>query len=214
MVTLDDKFAHFSKSVLEKARQTCEDHLRIVDGKNEEALRAFKAEVEEKAAELKAKSLHQAQYEKKMIISRAQLTRKRQVMALKDELMEKLMHRIRLELEAFVGTSDYGEYLKKGLMQYQKTFLEMDGLVLKLRDEDRVRFQGELESTIEALAPSLRGNIQYESLPDEMIGGMVLLNDKQTIRFDLTLQTLLEDRRGAIGEMLHETFDKAGMSNE
>jgi vacuolar-type H+-ATPase subunit E/Vma4 len=90
----------------------------------------------------------------------------------------------------------------------------MDGLVLRLRDEDRDRFQGELESTIEALAPSLRGNIQYESLPGEMIGGMVLLNDKQTIRFDLTLQTLLEDRRGAIGEMLHETFDKAGMSNE
>lgn len=214
MVTLDDKFAHFSQSVLGKARQNYEEQVREIEQKNQIQLDQFKLEIEEKAGELKAKTVNQAQYDKKMKISKAQMSRKRKIMMTKDELMERLMHRVRQELETYVQTEAYQQYLRNVLREYSADLQQMSGLVLRIRDKDLAQHRTVLEKEIGSIAPALQGRIQFESLPDTFIGGIILLNDQQTVRFDLTLDALLEERRGAIGELLHETFDKAGMNDE
>lgn len=214
MVTLDDKFAHFSQSVLGKARQNYEDQISDIEQKNQLKLEQFRLEIEEKAGELKAKTARQAQYEKKMKISKAQMSRKRRIMMTKDELMERLMHRVRLELAAYVGTEAYQRYLTMTLREYGPDLRQMTGIVLKMQDRDRAQNGAAMEAEIAEVAPGLKGKIRYESLPDTYIGGIILLNEQQTVRFDLTLDALLEERRGVIGELLHETFDKAGMNDE
>jgi vacuolar-type H+-ATPase subunit E/Vma4 len=87
-------------------------------------------------------------------------------------------------------------------------------LVIRLRPQDQERCGETLLSAVNAVAPGLWQGVSFENLPEDSIGGMMLLNDQRTIRFDLTLQTLLEDQRGTVGELLHDTFDKAGMNDE
>lgn len=210
MVTLDDKFERFSRSVMDKAEHSYEQQLASIEQKNAALLEGFKTEIEAKAAELRAKTLNQAQYEKRMKISRAHLGRKRQVMMLKDELMETLILRVRRELEVFVQSDAYLLFLKNVLERSAADIAQMDGLILCIRDVDRQRYGAELEK----MASDQPKAISYESLPDVDLGGMILLNEKRTIRFDFTLRTMLEDQRGLIGEALHETFDKAGMKDE
>lgn len=214
MVTLDDKFAHFSKSVIGKAEQDFQAQLAAIDQKHQQLLDRFKTEIEEKAAELKAKTLHQALYEKKMKLSRAQLTRKRRIITAKEEMMERLMHRVRQELEAFVASEAYLPFLEGMVRRAAPVLQQMEGLVLRLRPQDQERCGAALISTVNAVAPGLWQGVRFEDLPEASIGGMMLLNDQRTVRFDLTLQTLLEDQRGMVGELLHDTFDKAGMNDE
>lgn len=214
MVTLDDKFERFSQSVMEKAEHSYELQLAAIDEKNAALLAGFKAEIEEKASELRTKGLNQALYEKRMKISRAHLGRKRQIMMVKDELMEALMLRVRKELEGFVESDGYLPFLKGLLKRAAADIMQMNGLILCIRDVDRQRYAEALETALTEIAGGEPMAIVYESLPEMHLGGMILLNEKRTIRFDFTLRTMLEDQRGSIGEALHETFDKAGMKDE
>ena len=214
MVTLDDKFERFSQSVMEKAERSFEEQFAAIEQKNAALLESYKAEVEAKAAELRAKTLNQAQYEKRMKISRAHLGRKRQIMMVKDELMEALMLRVGKELEGFLESDAYLPFLKSILAKAAAEIAHMEGLVLRIRDTDRERYGAELEAELAEINGGQPKTLAYENLPDMHLGGMILLNEKRTIRFDFTLRTMLEDQRGAIGEALHETFDKAGMKDE
>lgn len=214
MVSLDEKFVHFSQSVLGKAQQTYENQLNAIEEKNKVLLEQFRAEIEEKALEMKEKTVNQASYEKKMKIARAKLGKKRRVMGLKDELMESLVQQVRGELELFSKSEAYWPFLKDLLAKCPSEVKEMDTLIICLREHDQEDFRSKIEpDLLEAASGRLR-DIHYEPLPPEAIGGMIVFNGEKTVRFDLTLQSLLEDQKGVIGELLHEIFDKAGMSDE
>lgn len=214
MVTLDDKFRHFSTSVLDKAQKAYEDQVRAIDERNGRALDAFKAEIDEKAAEMRDKILRQGLYEKKMRIARAKMTRKRRLMLQKDELMEELIHQVREELTAFAQTPEYGAFVEALIGRFLPEIRRMDGLSLAVRDEDRQLFKERIEPYLRSAAPKLSEDIQYAPLPPDAIGGLLLFNSGQTVRYDLTFRTMLEDRRSTIGEKLHEIFNKAGMTDE
>jgi len=214
MITLDHKFQFFSQSVLSKAQAGYEEQLQAMEARNRQQLEAFKAEVEEKALEIRDKITRQGLYEKKMRIARAQMDRKRRLMLKKDELMETLIHQVRLRLEAFAAQEEYGDFVEKLLLHFTAELQRMDGLFLMIREQDRVLFKERIEPAVRRAVGELPAGIRYGELPEDAIGGLLLFNDRQTIRYDLTLRALLEDQRSAIGEQLHEIFDKAGMADE
>lgn len=213
MVTLDDKFSSFSQLVLGKATHTFEEQVRLMDQRNQEQLEHFKLDMENKSKELKSKAQQQAQHEKKLLISKAQLDRKRKVMMLKDELMESLVQKVRQQLELFSETSQYVEAINERLDIFRDGLQEIDSAVLQLSPRDLERHQAEIQARIESEFPHLKGNIVFEALSPEYIGGFILFNGARSIRYDATLKALLEDWMDRIGEMLHDTLNKAGMKN-
>ncbi|TLM98099.1 hypothetical protein FDZ71_17585, partial [bacterium] len=126
MVTLDDKFSSFSKLVLDKATHKFEEQVRLMDQKNQDQLQQFKEELEAKSKEMKSKAQQQAQHEKKLVLSKAQLDRKRKIMTLKDELMEALVQKVRTELEAFAGSPQYLAAINDRLEIFREGFTELD----------------------------------------------------------------------------------------
>ncbi len=213
MVTLDDKFSSFSKLVLDKAANAFEEQVRHMDQKNRENLEHFKEDLENKAKEMKGKSQQQAQHEKKLIISKAQLERKRRVMTMKDELMDTLVQKIRNELEVFSESPQYVESIFQKLKLFSKGFEEMDSVIVQLSDKDLAQHQETVKARIESEFPHICGHIVFEPLAPEYIGGFILFNGARTVRYDSTLKALLEDWLDRVGEMLHETLNKAGMNN-
>lgn len=213
MVTLDDKFSSFSKLVLDKATNAFEEQVRQMDQKNHENLEQFKTDLESKAREMKVKSQQQALHEKKLIVSKAQLERKRKVMTMKDELMDTLVQGVRQELETFLESPTYMEAVLARLDGFSKDFNEMDSVIVQLRDKDLAQYREPLQTRIESDFPHIRGHIAFEPLDPEYIGGFILFNGTRTVRYDSTLKALLEDWMDRIGEMLHDTLNKAGMNN-
>lgn len=213
MVTLDDKFSSFSKLVLDKATNAFEEQVRQMDLKNKEHLELFKADLENKAKEMKVKTLQQAQHEKKLLLSKAQLERKRKVMTMKDELMQTLVQKIRLELEGFSDSPQYTENMLERLKHFKNGFNELDSVIIQLRDKDLTKQQDAIRAELESEFPHLRGHIGFEPMAPEYIGGFILFNGARTVRYDSTLKALLEDWMDRVGEILHETLNKAGMNN-
>lgn len=213
MVTLDDKFSSFSKLVLDKSASAFEEQVRHMDQKNRENLEQFKNDLENKAREMKAKSHQQAQHEKKLLLSKAHLERKRKVMTVKDELMDTLVQKIRKELEVFSESPQYMEAVFQRLKLFGKGFSEMDSVIVQLSDKDLAKHQDQIKAQIELEFPHICGHILFEPLAPEYIGGFILFNGTRTVRYDSTLKALLEDWMDRIGEMLHETLNKAGMNN-
>lgn len=214
MVTLEDKFAHFSKLVLGKAQSKYEEQLREVDKKNQEYLEQFKKELEVRAKDMKSKALQQGTHEKKLRVSRAQLDRKRKIMVVKDELMETLMLKIQEELIQYTRTEGYAEFIKERVKEFDKNLEEFDGVVVQMKQSDVDAYGSWVREYLEKQFPGLNGHIAFENLSPDYIGGIVLFNEQKTIRYDATVKALLEDWRERVGELLHDTFDKAGMNNE
>lgn len=213
MVTLDDKFSSFSKMVLDKAANTFEEHVRLIDQKNQQYIEDLKKELENKALDLKSKGRQQAQREKKLLISSAKLEQKRRVMKLKDEQMEALIQKIRHELELHTETPEYVLAINAKLELFQGKFKDLDSAVIQLSEKDLASHQKAIQTKLETAFPHLQGNLEFEPLAPEYIGGFILFNGARTVRYDATLKALLEDWMDRIGEMLHDTLNKAGMSN-
>lgn len=213
MVTLDDKFSSFSKLVLDKANHTFEEQVHLMDLKNQEQLEQFKNDLENKSKELKSKTQQQAQHEKKLLVSKAQLERKRKVMTLKDELMENLVQKVRQELDTFSASPQYVSAINDRLELFREGLMEIDSAVVQLSAKDLTLHQAEIKARIESEFPHLQGHIEFEPLAPEYIGGFILFNGSRTIRYDATLKALLEDWMDRIGEMLHDTLNKVGMNN-
>lgn len=213
MVTLDDKFSSFSKMILGKAKNEFEEHVRLMDQKNRQYLEQFQKDMENKAKELKSKAHQHAQHEKKLLISKAKLEKKRRVMALKDELMEDMVQRIRQELEKFSESEEYVSVINARLDLFKEGFKELDSAVIQLSAKDMLRNKEAIRTRIESGFPHIKGHLEFEPLEQEYIGGFILLNGARTVRYDATLKALLEDWMDRIGEMLHDTLNKAGMNN-
>jgi len=148
-----------------------------------------------------------------LLISKAQLERKRRVMMLKDELMESLVQKVRQQLELFSESSEYIAAINDRLDIFREGLREIDAAIIQLSPRDIDRHQAEIQARIESEFPHLKGHIAFEALSPEYIGGFILFNGTRTIRYDATLKALLEDWMDRIGEMLHDTLNKAGMKN-
>ncbi len=213
MVTLDDKFSSFSKLVLDKATNTFEEQIRLMEQRNKEQMEQFKVDLENKSKEMKSKAQHQAQHEKKLLLSKVHLERKRKVMTLKDELMDVLIQKVRQELQSFSESPEYGAAISDRLELFKDGFKDLDSAIIQLSERDLTHHKAAIQAQIEAEYPRIKGNITFETLSPEYIGGFILFNGSRTVRYDATLKALLEDWMDRIGEMLHDTLNKAGMNN-
>lgn len=214
MVTLDDKFASFSKLVLGKAEQNFEEKVQEIDRRNQEALEVLRTELESRAVGLKSKAQQQAIHDKKLRISKAHLDRKRRVMNLKDELMGTLMQKVRDQLESYTESTEYVAFMSERFVHFRKGFSELDSIVIQVKEEDLAVHGAIIQQRIDEEFPHLKGKAIFEPLASEYIGGFILFNGARTVRYDATLRALMEDWRERIGEMLHDTLNKAGINNE
>lgn len=195
MTTIEDKISLFSKIIYDKVNEEKEVKLREFNEESEKLINEEKARIEELRKNLKREVIKKSNIKANELVAKEKLNKQREVLALKDNLVQATLDEISKKLLSYVETKEYREFFIKSL---EKTLNEVeDGnyyIVIMRQDEER--FKNDIDA-IRKKNPNKKITIELSS--EDFIGGIILRDIEGTFKVDNTLRSKLYGSREAIG---------------
>lgn len=195
MTTIEDKISLFSKIIYDKVNEEKEVKLREFNEESEKLINEEKARIEELRKNLKREVIKKSNIKANELVAKEKLNKQREVLALKDNLVQATLDEISKKLLSYVETKEYREFFIKSL---EKTLNEVeDGnyyIVIMRQDEER--FKNDIDA-IRKMNPNKKITIELSS--EDFIGGIILRDIEGTFKVDNTLRSKLYGSREAIG---------------
>lgn len=195
MTTIEDKISLFSKIIYDKVNEEKEAKLREFNEQYEKLINEEKVRIEELRKNLKRDVIKKSNIKANELVAKEKLNKQREVLALKDNLVQVTLDEISKKLLSYVETKEYREFFIKSL---EKTLNEVeDGnyyIVVMQQDEDR--FKNDIDG-IRKKNPNKKITIELSS--EDFIGGIILRDVNGTFKVDNTLKSKLYGSREAIG---------------
>lgn len=195
MTTIEDKISLFSKIIYDKVNEEKEAKLREFNEESERLVNEEKARIEELRKNLKREVIKKSNIKANELVAKEKLNKQREVLALKDNLVQATLDEVSKNLLSYVETKEYRNFFIKSL---EKTLNEVeDGnyyVVIMKQDEDR--FENDIDE-IRRKNPNKKITIELSS--EDFIGGIILRDIEGTFKVDNTLKSKLYGSREAIG---------------
>lgn len=195
MTTIEDKISLFSKIIYDKVNEEKEAKLREFNEEYEKLVNEEKVRIEELRKNLKRDIIKKSNIKSNELVAKEKLNKQREVLALKDNLVQATLDEISKKLLSYVETKEYREFFIKSL---EKTLNEVeDGnyyIVIMKNDEER--FKNDID-VIRKKNPNKKITIELSS--EDFIGGIILRDIEGTFKVDNTLRSKLYGSREAIG---------------
>jgi V/A-type H+-transporting ATPase subunit E len=198
MVTIDDKLKLFSKIVFDKIDEEIKGDLKAFEKEKEEILKKEKEKIDkdkkktinviEKRSEIKAKE----------IVSKAQVQSQKEILNLKEKMINDLLEELKSKLKEYSQTEEYKSYLYKGIDSAVKKYNERE-FIIYLSKNDYDRYKDELINR-------LNDSVQIKESKDDIIGGFILQDKDMKFRVDNTLLNNIYHEREKIGIMVTEAL--------
>lgn len=128
------------------------------------------------------KELKELQEENAMLNAKANMELRRELFGLRNELVDGLFEKVRVQLREFVNSPAYADYIKRQIEVLREAEVDLDGMFV-IRKED------------EALFASVVGKAQTEVSEQIGIGGFVYRDKAQLREYDETLETALQSQQ-------------------
>lgn len=198
MVTIDDKLKLFSKIVFDKIDEEIKGDLKAFEKEKEEVLKKEKEKIDkdkkktiniiERRSEIKAKE----------IVSKAQIQSQREILNLKEKMINDLLEELKSKLKEYSQTEEYKSYLYKEIDSAVKKYNEKE-FIIYLTKNDYDRYKDELMNR-------LNDSVQIKESKDDIIGGFILQDKDMKFRVDNTLLSNIHHEREKVGIMVTEAL--------
>ncbi|WP_125152799.1 V-type ATP synthase subunit E [Clostridium rectalis] len=198
MTTINDKIKLFSKIVFDK-----------IDGEIEQEIKSFEREKEgiinnekKKANEYKEKSIgdisRKARVKSNEIISKAKLTRQKEILKLKDDLINEQLESITMKLKEFTKTQDYKKILYSQIEDLNSKYADKKYDVY-LNGKDFIEYGEEIKKL-------LNENFSLQKINNDIVGGFILQDKEGTMRIDNSLAGKIYAFKENVGIKVTEAF--------
>ena len=200
MTTIEDKLGLFSKMIYDKVNEEKKERLEEFNLEAQKRINEEKEKIEELTRKLKLEVLKKANIKANEIVAKERLNKQREVLLLKEHLINDALESVHEKLVNFVNGEEYKAYFIRTL---QKTLEDVNNgnyyiIVLK---RDYERFQSEIEA--EAYEQSNR-KLKLTISEEDFIGGVMLKDFEGTFKIDNSILSSLQESKEIIGVRVME----------
>ncbi|MGH4118850.1 V-type ATP synthase subunit E [Clostridium sp.] len=200
MTTIEDKISLFSKIIYDKVNDEKNEKLEALNTEIEKKLDAEKEKIEELRRNLQIEVTKKSNIKANGIVAKERLNKQREILFLKDKLIQSTLENVREKLIQFVGLPEYKLYFISTL---QKTLKEIDSgnyyiVVLK---RDKEKFNSDIQVVISEY-PNLNVEILVSDV--DFIGGVVIKDFEEKFKIDNSIESKLQDSKELIGVRVME----------
>jgi vacuolar-type H+-ATPase subunit E/Vma4 len=209
IITVEDKLELFRKAVLEKVEKEYEEKLNILEGKNAATVEEYEVTVIQKSKDYVKALTDQADYERRMLISKAKGKVRTSLMQKRQGIVEELIDLVRSEASKYTKTAEYEKYLKGAVASSSSELKRFKKIIIALDKNDFDNAKAILEKEL-AGAGFGKESFQFEVADEEIIGGVKFYNEGKSIRIDESFASLIEENSKLIGQYVYDMISEAG----
>ncbi len=144
--------------------------------------------------------------ERSQRLSNARSERKRRLLLKRKEMIDVLLEGVKSYTCEFVHTDEYETYLKNMVEKNQSVIKRIGSFKVYLNEKD-FKFKSMLTSLFDSLEIECSG---IEVSKKKILGGMIILKSDQTTRLDLSLDSVIEDNKKYMGQLIYDMLEEAG----
>jgi len=201
MTTIEDKISLFSKIIYDKVNEEKQGRLATFATESEKRINAEKQKIDELRQSLQKDVSKKSNIKANGIVAKERLKKQREILILKEKLINETLENVRQKLIEFVSLAEYKPYFISIL---EKTLVEIEAgdyylIVLK---GDYEKFKNEIE--VMRSNNINNRNVEIKISEGDFIGGIVLKDIEGKFKIDNSLSSKLEECKEIIGVRVME----------
>lgn len=209
MITIEKKLDVFTKLVLEKAQHQLEEKKNEINRKNRERIEEHKVYVQKECNKIMVDKVKKGEIEKRRFIAKANVTKNKEILLKKQELVIRITENIGNRAENFVQSKSYELYFKDCMEEVLEGLKGEEDIYLYIRDMDVKNHKNFVINKGMEMGFS-ENAIKILPMEEDFIGGVIGMNKKKTIRMDASVGTAIKDHKNRIGQRLFERLNEVG----
>ncbi len=206
MITVDDKLNLFTKRIIDRQQQEYDSKVESLEVKMLEDLEDRKKMLMNDRSRYETTLLKGIKNERSQRLSNARSERKRRLLLKRKEMIDVLLEGVKSYTSEFVHTDEYESYLKNMVEKNQSVIKRIGSFKVYLNEKD-FKFESMLTSLFDSLEIECSG---IEVSKKKILGGMIILKSDQTTRLDLSLDSVIEDNKKYMGQLIYDMLEEAG----
>ena len=200
MTTIDDKINLFSKIIFDKVNEEKDEKLGEFNKEAQKKLEEENAKISELKKNIQRDILKKANTKANEIVAREKLNKQREILALKEALIEATLDEVKDKLLQYVSSKQYDDFFMDSLEKALRE-VEAGSYYLVLVERDYQRFKEDIQA--------LKGKFNNKTIEiriseEDFIGGVILLDAKGTFKVDNSLFAKLQESKELIGVKVME----------
>ncbi len=195
MTTIEDKISLFSKIIYDKVNEEKEERLEAFRLDSQKRIDAEKENIDELRRNLQREVEKKSNVKANRIVAKERLGKQREILFLKDKLIQETLGEVREKLVEFVSSAEYKPYFFKMLKNTLKEINKGSYFIIILK-RDYERFQIEIG---DILSGYIDGKIEIEISEEDFIGGHILKDVEGKFKIDNSIYSKLEESEEIIG---------------
>lgn len=214
MVTIEQKLTLFSKLLNQDIKEEMDEKFIQLEREYEKRMTESKFDTDKEAIEIVEQATRRAEAKKTELISRARLSSKKEMMQVKEEMVEKFMVALREKAAHFVETPAYLTYLEGMINQLDELKNYKKALVVYVTKQDYEQHQQFIKSQLVKLGLD-EAKLKMEIATTSILGGLILVDTEDNTRIDMSMsETIAEAKEkiidkisiaiGEVGEVVHD----------
>lgn len=209
MITIEEKLNVFNKLVLGHVQLELEEKYNELNQQNNGIIEEHKKKLQLKKERIIDDYISKGNNERNKLISQANLDKKRQLLSLRQEFIDRVITELYKRAEEFCSSKDYEDFMIKTLEEILPRFEGQGSITIHMTQRDIDRFTG-LFIKIAQKYDFIKDAINYEVFQDDLVGGMVVFNGSMTLKVDYSINTIIEDNRWQVGQKIYEALQELG----
>ena len=206
MITVNDKLNLFTKRIIDRQQQEYDSKVESLEVQMLEDLEERKKMLMRDRSRYETTLLKGIKNERSQRLSNARSERKRRLLLKRKEMIDVLLEGVKSYTNDFVHTDEYESYLRNMIEKNQTVIKRVGSFKVYLNERD-FKFESMLISLFESLEMECTA---IERSKKNIIGGMIILKSDQTTRLDLSLDSVIEDNKKYMGQLIYDMLEEAG----
>ena len=206
MITVNDKLKLFTKRIIDRQQDEYDDKVQALEEKMVVDLEERKQMLVKDRTRYETSLLKGVKTERAQRLSNARSERKRRLLLKRKEMIDVLLTGVKDYTLEFVNTKEYETYLRKMIEKHQEMIRKMGSFIMFVHERDLIYKEMFID-----LFDSL--NLECTSVEvseKRMLGGAILMKSDKTTRMDLSLDSVIEDNKKYMGQLIYDMLEEAG----
>lgn len=209
MVTIEQKLTLFSKLLNQDIKEEIDKKLNDLEKEYEKRIAENKFATDKEATEIVEQARKRAEIRKVELISKGKLARKKEMMMLKEQLIERFMVALEDKVKEFTTSEEYKAYLEKTIQGLKGLKGYENDLIVYLTKLDYENNKDFIQDTLVKVGLK-HEKLNFEVATEDILGGLVIKDPVLSMRIDESIRALLNEEKDRIIEKISLTVGRVG----
>lgn len=206
MITVNDKLKLFTKHIIDRQQKEYDKKVESLEAKMVLELENRKKDLEKDRIKYERTLLKGIKNERAQRLSNARSERKRRLLLKRKNMIDELLQGVKKYTNEFVQTPEYETYLKGILKKHNDIIQSLGDFEIYLNKKD-LAYSDTLNAACKALNLSC---VSINESNKRILGGMIVLKADHTTRLDFSLDSIIDDNRKYMGQLIYDMLEEAG----